>query len=84
LYGIKINNRKNKKMETKSLKVSKCIIVRTKDVMNLMDCSEDHARKILQKVRKSFNKPVRQHVTMQEYSAISGFSIEEIQEALSV
>jgi len=59
-------------------KIENRICIRTKDVCNITGYSERHARNILNDIRVFYKKEKHQPVTIYDFSAFMGISIEHI------
>ncbi|HMK03044.1 MAG TPA: hypothetical protein VK489_02590 [Ferruginibacter sp.] len=69
-------------MTTVLSKIPVRAVIHIKDVENITGMKDSAARKLLQKIRKTFNKPKGAFVTIKDFCMHTGMSEEEVKEYL--
>jgi hypothetical protein len=60
------------------------LLIKTKDVQRILELSDRQARRVMQRVRRAFNKGPMQPVTFAEFSHYTGLDLETIYQRLGL
>jgi len=60
------------------------LLIKTKDVQRIMELSDRQARRIVQQVRRMFDKKTMQPVSFAEFSEFTGIDLETIYQRLNI